>query len=247
MSEALGLQVAIVDYEMGNLFSVKQACEHVGMNGVIATTREELANADAVILPGVGAFGDAMESLVRLDLVGPLREIGASDKPLIGICLGMQLLMTESYEFGRHPGLGLIPGPVVRLENLKGIPPASQVRRNTALKVPQVGWNRIFKAGCPGATTQPVNGGEDPWAESCLAGLEDGEYMYFVHSFYAKPENRGVVLATSSYGDVDFCSSLIHRNIFACQFHPERSGRQGLRIYGNIASLLKKAASTEDS
>lgn len=211
--------VAIVDYGMGNLFSVQRACEQVGLPAVISAFADEVLRADAVILPGVGAFGDAMAELRRLDLVAALQEVAASGKPLMGICLGMQLFMTESHEFGRHRGLGLIEGEVVRFDAPRH---GSQV-----LKVPQVGWNRIIKAVGPNS-----------WEASPLEGLQDGEFMYFVHSFYARPVEPSVVLATSRYGHLEFCSSLRRGNLFACQFHPERSGPQGLRIYRNLASQL---------
>lgn len=220
--------VAIVDYGLGNLFSVKRACESVGMQALITSTRSDLLSADAVILPGVGAFGAAMGALEKLDLVEVLHDVASSTKPLVGICLGMQLLMSESYEFGRHEGLGLIPGPVVRLEN-----PKDGLRK---LKVPQVGWNRI-SGGESGES--PSAGG---WTNTALDGLADKEFMYFVHSFVVQPEDPGVVLSTTRYGHVEFCSSLKWRNIFACQFHPERSGRQGLKIYHNLARLIRNSA-----
>ena len=226
MSEEQAPTVAIVDYGMGNLFSVEQACRHIGLNGIITTSPDDLAKADGVILPGVGAFGDAMESLHSLDLVEPLREIGASDKPLMGVCLGMQLLMTESYEFGHCAGLGIIDGPALRIED-------------DSLKVPQIGWNSIFAPTKTGGNDSKEPPQENPWGDTYLAGLEDGEYMYFVHSFYVKPDDPSMVLATSKYGNLEFCCSINYRNIFACQFHPERSGNQGLKIYENLARALK--------
>ncbi|HKC64013.1 MAG TPA: imidazole glycerol phosphate synthase subunit HisH, partial [Pyrinomonadaceae bacterium] len=216
------------DYGMGNLFSVSQACRHVGLDQIITSSRDEIQNADAVILPGIGAFGDAMATLARLDLIEVLRDVAASGKPLIGICLGLQLLMTESFEFGRHKGLGIIEGQVVRFDN-----PVEDSRR---LKVPQVGWNRIYQADYNG------NGKDSAWNDSPLAEVADGEFMYFVHSYIVQPENRNVVLSLSRYGQIEFCSSINARNIFACQFHPERSGQEGLKIYRNMASLVERAS-----
>lgn len=213
-------RVAVVDYGMGNLFSVRHACQQVGLRASITSSPREIASADAVILPGVGAFGDAMETLRGLDLVGPLRDVAASSKPLVGICLGMQLLMSESFEFGRHPGLAIIPGTVVRIENAVG--------PNGVLKVPHVCWNRLYRAA----------GAGDPWQDSLLGGLPDGVFMYFVHSYHVKPEMETVVIATTRYGHVEFCSAIRYGNIFACQCHPERSGPEGLRVYSNLASLL---------
>ncbi len=230
------IQVAIVDFGLGNLFSVKQACEYAGMDAVITSEPTDLFVADAVILPGVGAYGDAMDSLRKLDLIKPLQEIGASDKWLIGICLGLQLLMTESYEFGTHKGLGIIDGVVVPLETQTY--PDTRQEYPKCLKVPQVGWNRIW--GTPDTRTHNP---ESPtsWIGTPLAGISEGEYMYFVHSFYVKPENPELVLSTSQYGQIEFCSSLQYNYTFACQFHPERSGKQGLQVYETIAAMVKKS------
>jgi glutamine amidotransferase len=177
-----------------------------------------------------------MESLKRLDMVGPLQDIALSNKPLIAICLGMQLLMTESYEFGRHLGLGIIEGPVVRFDSPVEV---SRSFQDKALKVPQVGWNRIFKRGDSGVLESQGKPSPDLWSGSLLQGLRNGEYMYFVHSFYAKPEDSSLVLSISRYGHIEFCSGLRYRNVFACQFHPERSGPQGLHIYSNIAAFAR--------
>jgi len=218
-------RVAIVDYDLGNLYSVKHACAHAGLDAVITSSRGDILEASAVILPGVGAFGDAMENLRRLDLVSVLRDMAASRKPLVGICLGLQLVMTESYEFGRHRGLGIVEGPVVRFPD-----PVEGTRK---LKVPQIGWNRIYKAG--------PEGGQDPWEDGLLAGVADGEFMYFVHSFIVQPQDPKIVVSFSQYGHVTFCSSLQAGNVFACQFHPERSGVEGIKVYRNLALCLQQA------
>ena len=212
------LSVAIVDYGLGNLHSVQLACEHVGLAARITSDRREVLDADAVILPGVGAFGDAMGTLNRLDLVGVLRDVAASGKPLFGICLGLQLLMESSEEFGQHQGLGIIKGRVVPLGE-----PRENGRR---LKVPQVGWNGVQKP----ATVD--------WSETPLRDIATNEMFYFVHSFVVVPEDEGVVCSTTAYGDVDFCSSVRYGNVFACQFHPERSGERGLTVYHNLVHSL---------
>lgn len=214
-------QVAIVDYGMGNLFSVQRACEYVGLSAVITSSKEVVRSAPAVILPGVGAFGDAMEALQRLDLVGPLRDLAGAGTLLVGICLGMQLLMDESQEFGRHAGLGIIPGDVVRLEGA--------TEQDRAIKVPQVGWNRVLRAGDAWA-----------WEASLLDRLPDGVGMYFVHSFYVRPADPSVVVSVTRYGATTFCSSLQRNNVFACQYHPERSGPQGLQVYRNLAMRISE-------
>jgi glutamine amidotransferase len=228
MSDPPVARVAIVDYGMGNLFSVSQACEHVGLRAVITASAGEIQAADAVILPGVGAFGDAMETLEKLDLINVLLDLAASPTPLLGICLGMQLLMTESQEFGKHRGLGIVEGEVVRLE--------SGGAGSRTVKVPQVGWNRIYP---PARGAGGLSGsGDTTWDMPLLAGIPSGEYMYFVHSYYPKPADASAVVSTTSYGPLEFCSSYCQGNVFAFQFHPERSGRQGMSIYRNLAATL---------
>jgi glutamine amidotransferase len=206
---------------MGNLFSVKRACESVGIKTMITSNKEDISSADAIILPGVGAFGDAMENLNKYGLTELIIDLSNDGIPMIGICLGMQLFMTESFEFGRHLGLGLIKGKVIRFES-----PMGSERR---LKVPHVGWNRIFEVTKGNA-----------WRETPLEGLKDGAFMYFVHSFHTVLEDESLLLSISKYGNIEFCSSFISNNIFACQFHPERSGAQGLKIYRNIAQFIEE-------
>lgn len=222
MSEDLKIKAAIVNHRLGNLYSVKLACEHVGMQADVTDEAADILSADVVILPGVGAYEDAMIALNESGLSKVLHEVAERGVPLVGVCLGLQLLMTESFEFGHHLGLGLIEGQVLPFEK----PQAADGR---ILKVPQVCWNRIHQPS-PGL-----------WDDSFLADVDEDEYMYFVHSFYVKPASEDVVLATTTYGDVAFCSSLRRGNVFATQFHPERSGPQGLRVYENIAAYCKSA------
>ncbi len=225
MGSSRKLHVAIVDYGLGNLFSVKQACEHVGMAADITASHDKLIEAEAIFLPGVGAFGDAMASLKRLDLINLIKEQTLAGKPLIGICLGLQLLMSESHEFGRHEGLGIIDGTVI---------PFNKPRTEKGvLKVPQVGWNNINRFNAGDSSTI------DQWAGTPLEGIRSGEFMYFVHSFYVKPVDSSIAMSTTQYGDVNFCSSLLQKNIFASQFHPERSGPHGLQIYRNFLPWIR--------
>lgn len=206
--------VAIVDYSLGNLHSVMQACRFVGLNGIITSDKSAILGADAVILPGVGAFGQAMETLHRLDLVGVLQDIGVSPKPLIGICLGLQLFMSESDEFGCHKGLNLVEGVVRRFDGPK--------ENGRVLKVPHVGWNRIYPCA----------------AAPLLERVPAGAYMYFVHSYTVQPVNEEVKAILTQYGTVEFCSGIQKQNLWGFQFHPERSGPEGLRIYQNLANQL---------
>ncbi len=219
-------RIAIVDYGLGNLFSISRACEWAGMAPLVTDNAGDMERAQAVMLPGVGAFADAMKALESRGLVSVLRDLAAAGKPLIGICLGQQLLMSESREFGVHEGLGLIEGTVERLPGEAAFGAGGHGLNR--LKVPQVGWNMIA----------PRQGGD--WRGSMLEGLASGSYMYFVHSYHVRPSDPAVVLATSGFGGHDFCSALGKGNITACQFHPEKSGRDGLRVYENIARLLRQ-------
>jgi len=214
-------QIAIIDYEMGNLFSVERACEHVGLNPQITSDISVIMNSDGLILPGVGAFGDAMKNLWELDLVSPIKDFIATGKPFMGICLGMQLIFSESEEFGSHEGLDIIKGSVVKFPSMND--------KGKKIKVPQVGWNRIWK---------PTDAGKSSWETTPLKNVPDGEFMYFVHSYYPVSADKNVVLSHTDYEGTDFCSSVFHENVFACQFHPEKSASEGLKIYKNWAAII---------
>jgi len=217
------VNVVIIDYGMGNLFSVKLACEKVGLVAEISSSAKEIINADGIILPGVGAFGDAMDNLRRLDLISPIRDYIKTAKPFMGICLGMQLLLTESEEFGLHKGLDIIPGRVIRFPEKN--------KDKEIIKVPQVGWNQI---------SQVKGMDENKWLELPLKGIADGEYMYFVHSYYAVLANNESLLSVTNYGGITYASSLQKGQIFASQFHPEKSGNKGLHIYKNWSNIVRR-------
>jgi glutamine amidotransferase len=213
MTKEKEISVAIVDYEAGNLFSVEHACKAVGLKPVITSKTEDILLSDALILPGVGAFGDAIKNLHKLNLIQPLQEFAASGKPFMGICLGMQLLFSRSEEFGEYEGLNLIAGDVVKFPSIN--------RNDEKVKIPQIGWNQIFHP--------PVAKGS--WHGSPLEQIANGEFMYFVHSFYAVPRYSENILAVTEYGDLEYCSAVIKNNIFATQFHPEKSAAAGIKIY----------------
>lgn len=215
--------IAIVDYGLGNLHSIACACERVGLTPQITADKQEILNAAAVILPGVGAYGDAMDNLKTLDLVSPIRQFAQTERPLIGICLGFQLLMSESEEFGCHKGLDIIQGRAVRFKDPYG--------PNGPLKVPQVGWNRIFS--CSNAANRCGHG-------SPLHEVASDAYMYFVHSFYVCVNSKEIELTRTHYGNIEFCSGIQANNIIGFQFHPERSGPEGMKIYHNIAAGIKR-------
>ena len=238
MTAGPGVNVAIVDYGMGNLFSVQQACSKVGLAATIAALPEQILAADGVILPGVGAFGDAMSNLNRLGLGEALKESVAAQKPLVGICLGMQLLMTESHEFGRHRGLDIIKGRVTHLEGSS--------RQGERVKVPHVGWSGIYPPRSNGTVSpngilREAGVDRSAWDGTPLESLREDELMYFVHSFQCQPEDLDIVLSYTEYGPNRFCSALSQGNVFGCQFHPERSGPKGLHIYQNIGRMMENA------
>ena len=215
-------RVAIVDYGLGNLYSVAQACEHVGLRTVLASSAAVLHDVDGIILPGVGAFGSAIETIRQLGLAEPLQAAAADGVPMLGICLGMQLLMTESREFGVHRGLDIIPGAVERFP--------STVADGAALKIPQVGWNSLDLPD----DTSDVNA----WLDTPLEGLSAGTNMYFVHSYYVIPDRPADVRSLTTYGTTKYCSTVISGAVVGCQYHPERSGPDGLAIYRNWARQL---------
>jgi glutamine amidotransferase len=208
------IKIAIIDYNMCNIFSVKHACIKAGMEPVITSNPDEIITADGVILPGVGAFGDAMNNLKSLKLIDPLRYIFARDKPLMCICLGMQLLFSESEEFGINKGLDFIPGTVK-------IFPSSF--NNNKLKIPFIGWNNIVMLK----------------SNYCLDNIENNSYMYFVHSYYVTPSQNTFSLTSSSYDGFEYCSSITKGNIIGFQFHPEKSGDKGISIYNNWRLFLE--------
>jgi glutamine amidotransferase len=206
------VKVGIIDYDMSNLFSVMQACRYVGIDVEIVSDPDRFASYDGLIFPGVGAFGAAISTLRSTGADLALKSFTDSGKPLMGVCLGMQLLFSESEEFGPHKGLGLVEGSVIRFKSPEPI------------RVPQIAWNRIF--------------GKSKWNDSPLQVLNDGEFMYFVHSFYVVPRNSDVVLATTNYMNIEYCSAIKQNNIFAVQFHPEKSGASGLKIYESFKNFF---------
>ena len=213
-------RVSIVDFGMGNLFSVQQACRVAEIDATIDADPQALLNADGLILPGVGAFADAMAVLRQRRLIDPLLRRVGEGVPLMGVCLGLQLLMGESLEFGRHAGLGLIEGTVRHLRD----PAGANGGVGNAVKVPHVGW-------------EPIRPARD-WQGSLLEGVPADAQMYFVHSFYIEPHPGEQALATASHGALAFACAIERANIFACQFHPERSGAIGLQVYRNFSRRL---------
>jgi|TARA_B100000676_G_scaffold63655_2_gene63095 glutamine amidotransferase len=200
--------IAIIDYQMGNLRSVQKAFEKAGFEATITSDAAELAKAEKVVLPGVGAFEDAIAELHRRDLVSPIKDVIAANKPFLGICLGLQLLFDMSYEGGEFEGLGIIPGEVKRFDVQAGF------------KVPHMGWNQANIV-----REAPI-----------LKGIEFGTHFYFVHSYYVAPSDTDVVAITSDY-DGEFCAMIWQDNLYATQFHPEKSQSAGIQVLKNFGSL----------
>lgn len=205
--------IAIVDYGMGNLRSVQKALQQVGQDATITADAAVIARARKVVLPGVGAFGAAVVNLERAGLKAPVLDAIASGRPFLGICLGLQLLFAEGEEMGRHAGLGVIPGKVVRF-------PEEMRAEDRPLKIPHIGWNALRVRS----------------DSRLLRGLPPGARVYFVHSYYGVPDNPAWTAATCDYG-IEFCAAVEQGNVFATQFHPEKSGDVGLRILRNFATL----------
>jgi glutamine amidotransferase len=200
-------RVTVVDYGLGNLYSVARAFRAAGAEVELTADPDTVRNAERLVLPGVGAFRDGMAGLEQRALVDPIREFVVAGRPLLGICLGMQLLMSRGTEFGESAGLGLVSGSVVTF---------GADGRVVTGKVPHVGWSRL-------ETTRP-------WAGSALAAVPAGSSVYFSHSFFPAPDDRGIVLATATHAGVEFCSFIRRDNIQASQFHPDMSGDVGLAI-----------------
>ena len=206
------METAIIDYGMGNLRSVQKAFERLGAEAAIVSRPEDLDAARRIVLPGVGAFKDAMDELRRKNLVAPIRQAVLSGKPFLGICLGLQMLFDVSHENGLYEGLGIVPGQVEKFE----LP--------QEFAVPHMGWNEVqfanrAKEDCP-----------------LLKGVQENSYFYFVHSYYVAPQDPSVVALTCNYS-LDFCAMIHRDNLFACQFHPEKSQENGLKILENFANL----------
>ena len=206
-------EVIIVDFNLGNLHSVKKACEVCNISARVSSQKSDIKKAKALILPGVGAFGEAMSNLKKLDLINSITDFVESGRPLFGICIGLQLLFSESSEFGFTKGLNLINGKVekITLEN-------QEIYKN--FRIPFIGWNKIeFKN-----------------KSSLFDHIKDGDYFYFIHSYCARLDISSDLIASSTYGDQQVTAAIERNNIFATQFHPEKSGKHGLQVYKNWKS-----------
>jgi len=210
--------VTVIDYGVGNILSICRAFKSLGGEVNVTSDPQEILSSDRILLPGVGAFGLAMDKLLTLNLVEPLRTFGESGKPFLGICLGMQLLMNNSEEFGFNKGLGLISGKNIKIPD--------QTVNGDLLKRPQIGWNQIHP-----------NTDKSKWEGTLLEDHKAHESLYFVHSYMAIPQNLKDRLAFCSYGGHEVTAAISSDNIIGFQFHPEKSGEVGLKILNHFLSL----------
>jgi len=214
--------IGVVNYGINNLQSVIKAFEKIGKKASWVETPEDVMKSKALVIPGVGAFASGMKGLNEKKLLEPIREKSSTDTPILGICLGMQLLFSESEEFGITEGINLIPGKVISLNK--------QINNNK-IKIPHIGWNKILRPS--------YNQGTD-WSKTVLKSVDELNDVYFIHSFYAAPEDNNITIATSSYGGFEFCTAIKYKNITATQFHPEKSGETGLKILEDFCKQLDK-------
>lgn len=207
--------IVIVDYDVGNIHSLKKAFLNFGQTAILSNNPKIIEKAGGVVLPGVGAFAAAMNGLKKHNLVDSLKRIAEENKPLLGICVGAQLFFTEGHEFGIHKGLDIVRGKVVKFS-------PSECRE----KIPQVGWNSVYPPA------------EKSWTGTIFEHLKPEDQLYFVHSFFFKPDNKSHILSMTNYGGFEFCSAVKKGNVYGCQFHPEKSGKVGLAIIQDFIKIV---------
>jgi len=209
------MNIAVIDYGIGNVQSIQNALNKFGIKGVLTSDRDVILKSDGVILPGVGAFKKGMIELRSRGLDLTINQYVKTSKPLLGICLGMQLLFDSSEEFGLSNGLGIIKGSVCKLPILNDE------------KLPNISWTALKKSATP-------------WGNTILDNVTINEDMYFIHSYVCKPSDKSGILATARYGNISFCASVKYNNIYGCQFHPEKSSKAGLKVIKNFINIINK-------
>ena len=209
-------KITIIDYGCGNILNLIRAIKFLGYEAESTHDKKKIINSSHVILPGVGAFGNAMKQLEEYNLQNTIIEYAKLDKPLLGICIGMQLLLTVSHEFGVHKGLGLIEGKVIKISNNK----------NKEIKIPHIGWNEIYP-----------NNGKKEWNNKILKNTLIGKSFYFVHSFVSVTKNFNSTIAVCNYSGISIPAVVSASNIFGCQFHPEKSGNNGLTVLKSFCEI----------
>ena len=212
-------RIAIIDYGVGNLHSLVKVFEELDQSAFITEEAEEILTADALILPGVGAFKAGMEGLKVRGLIPVTKKFAKSGKPILGICLGAQLLLSEGFEFGKFKGLNIIPGKVAKFPKIKD-------------KIPHIGWNEVYEI------KSKAKSQKSKWKNTILNSIPERSDVYFVHSYILRPDKKDNILALAKYGGHEFCAAIKHGNIYGCQFHPEKSGKIGLKIIKNFIDLI---------
>ena len=212
----LSKKITIIDYGCGNILNLSRAIKFIGYEVEITHDKNKIINSSYVILPGVGAFGNAMKQIEKFNLHNTILEYAKSNKPLLGICLGMQILLTVSYEFGVHKGLGLIEGKVIKISNEK----------NKEIKIPHMGWNEIYP-----------NNNKKEWKNKILKSSSIGKSFYFVHSFVCITKDNDSTIAVCNYSDISIPAVVATGNVFGCQFHPEKSSDNGLAVLKNFCEI----------
>ena len=212
----LSKKITIIDYGCGNILNLARAIKFIGYEVDITHEKNKIINSSYVILPGVGAFGNAIKQIEKYNLHNTILEYAKSNKPLLGICLGMQILLTVSYEFGVHKGLGLIKGKVIKISNEK----------NKEIKIPHMGWNEIYP-----------NNNKKEWKNKILKNFSIGKSFYFVHSFVCITKDKDTTIAVCNYSNISIPAVIAKDNIYGCQFHPEKSADNGLDVLKNFCEV----------
>lgn len=210
------MSIAILDYDIGNVRSISEAFKKHGAEVFLTRNKFDILESDGLVIPGVGSFSHGMKSLSCYGLIEIIKEFSELNKPILGICLGMQLLFDESYEYGKTQGLSLLKGKVIKIPT----------KNSQSEKLPHVSWNEIY-----------LN--EISWNNTILSNIDNGSEMYFVHSYVAEPEDTSQILSITEYSKNKFCSSIKKGNIYGCQFHPEKSGTNGLRLILNFINICQ--------
>lgn len=209
-------KIAIIDYGVGNLYSLIRAFEYFGIKTRVVDNSDYLGDFCGLVLPGVGSFESGIRGIKRRNLLKGIKDFANFDKPILGICLGAQLMLSQGHEFGIFDGLDLIKGKVLMFPSLQNNE-----------KIPHVGWNKVYRNS------------ENLWQNTILDSVEENSDLYFVHSYFLQPDDKKNILALSNYGGFEFCSAVKEGNIYGCQFHPEKSGKAGLLIIKNFIKVVK--------
>lgn len=223
------MRITVIDYGIGNILSVIRALIYCGAEVLVSNSADDVRNSKALVLPGVGAYTDGMKALKERNLLGPIKEYASTGYPFLGICLGMQMMLDQSEEFGMSKGLGLISGSVVKINHITS--------EGETQKIPHIGWNRLVLP----KGKEPLN-----WANTILSGIDVESEVYFVHSYTGVPDNNAHRLADTYYGGRQISAAIKKNNLYGCQFHPEKSGAIGLKVIENFVNICNGGGGPND-